>query len=86
MNDGSRDDTLARLRSFAGERIDVRGQVNAGFAPTMIRLCAEADTEFVAVAGAGDEDLPHDCGCSAISCARIRTWWRSGAGSRTSTS
>lgn len=58
VDDASRDDTLDRLRRFESDRIVVRGQPNAGFTRTMIALCAEAETEFIAVHGAGDESLP----------------------------
>lgn len=58
VDDASRDDTLTRLRRFGSDRITVRGQPNAGFTRTMMTLCAEADTEFIAVHGAGDESLP----------------------------
>lgn len=58
VDDGSQDETLSRLRAFASNQIVVQEQANAGFTPTMIRLCAEAETEFIAVHGAGDESLP----------------------------
>ena len=58
IDDESRDGTWARLQSHASDRIEVRRQRNRGFTATMIALCEEADTEFVALHGAGDESLP----------------------------
>lgn len=58
VDDGSTDGTLASLERHRSDRITVVAQRNAGFTPTMVRLCAEADTEFVALHGAGDESLP----------------------------
>ena len=59
VDDESRDDTYDRLRTFASDRIEVRRQTNMGFTATMIALCREADTEFIALHGSGDESLPH---------------------------
>jgi glycosyltransferase involved in cell wall biosynthesis len=58
VDDESRDGTWARLQAHADDRIEVRRQRNRGFTGTMIALCEEADTEFVALHGAGDESLP----------------------------
>lgn len=58
VDDGSRDDTFERLRRFDGGPIEVHRQSNRGFTRTMIERCAEADTEFIALHGAGDESLP----------------------------
>lgn len=58
IDDGSSDDTFARLREFASDRVEVRRQPNTGFTKTMAALCADVSTDFVAVHGAGDESLP----------------------------
>ncbi|SEN60378.1 Glycosyl transferase family 2 [Sphingomonas gellani] len=59
VDDASRDDTYARLERHRSDRIVVRQQANAGFTRTMMALCAEAETDFIAVHGAGDESLRH---------------------------
>lgn len=59
VDDASTDDTYALLERHRSDRILVRRQANAGFTRTMITLCAEVKTEFIAVHGAGDESLPH---------------------------
>ncbi|WP_197054306.1 glycosyltransferase family 2 protein [Sphingomonas sp. 37zxx] len=59
VDDGSRDDTFPALQRHASDRIEVRRQANIGFTRTMIALCAEATSEFIAVHGAGDESFPH---------------------------
>lgn len=59
VDDGSTDDTLARLRAFQSDRIEIRSQRNQGFTPTIARLAAEVDGAFIAIHGAGDESLPH---------------------------
>ncbi len=51
VDDGSPDDTLQRLEKFKDGRIDVRGQANRGFTPTMRSIFDAVDTEFVAVHG-----------------------------------
>jgi len=58
VDDGSTDNTYALLERHCSDRILVRRQANTGFTRTMIALCAEAQTEFIAVHGAGDESLP----------------------------
>lgn len=58
VDDGSTDATFDRLFRFAGGRIEVRRQANQGFTRTIAELCREADTEFIALHGAGDESLP----------------------------
>ncbi|WP_162527264.1 glycosyltransferase family 2 protein [Sphingomonas solaris] len=58
VDDESRDGTWDALQRWASPRIEVRRQKNRGFTATMIALCAEAETEFVALHGAGDESLP----------------------------
>ena len=57
VDDGSRDTTWERLQRWGSPRIEVRRQANRGFTATMIALCEEADTEFIALHGAGDESL-----------------------------
>ncbi|MEH3106948.1 MAG: glycosyltransferase family A protein [Sphingomonas fennica] len=58
VDDESRDDTFAALNRWASDRIEVRRQKNRGFTQTMIDLCAGAESEYIAVHGAGDESLP----------------------------
>lgn len=58
VDDGSADNTHALLERHCSGRILVRKQANTGFTRTMITLCAEVQTEFIAVHGAGDESLP----------------------------
>lgn len=58
VDDESGDDTFERLQRFASDRIEVRRQPNRGLTRTLIELCKEADTEFIALHGAGDESLP----------------------------
>jgi hypothetical protein len=58
VDDASTDDTFSSLERHRSDRILVRRQAHTGFTNTMIALCAEADTEFIAVHGAGDESLP----------------------------
>lgn len=58
VDDGSTDGTYAAAERFRSDRIIIRRQANAGFTPTMADLCRQADTEFIAVHGAGDESLP----------------------------
>lgn len=58
VDDESSDATYERLKSFESDIMSVRRQRNTGFTQTMINLCNEAETEFIAVHGAGDESLP----------------------------
>lgn len=58
IDDGSRDDTLAELRALSAPNLIVIAQPNRGFTATMAAACAAADTDFIAVHGAGDESLP----------------------------
>jgi glycosyltransferase involved in cell wall biosynthesis len=58
VDDGSTDETYTRLKAFESDTIAVRRQANRGFVRTIIQLCEEADTEFIALLGAGDESLP----------------------------
>jgi glycosyltransferase involved in cell wall biosynthesis len=58
VDDGSSDDTYEKLRAFASDRVEVRRQSNRGFTRTLVSLCAEIDSEFIALHGAGDESLP----------------------------
>lgn len=58
VDDGSTDDTLARLNAYSSDRIEVRSQHNQGFTATIAALAAEADSAFIAIHGAGDESLP----------------------------
>lgn len=58
IDDGSRDDTAARLRKHHGGRVEVRVQANRGFTPTMKATFDEISSEFVAVHGSGDISHP----------------------------
>lgn len=58
IDDGSRDDTLTELRALSAPDLTVIAQPNTGFTATMAAACAAADTDFIAVHGAGDESLP----------------------------
>ena len=58
VDDGSGDDTLAQLRKFASPTIEVRTQANSGFSRTLIGLCAEVESRYIALHGSADESLP----------------------------
>jgi glycosyltransferase involved in cell wall biosynthesis len=58
VDDASTDDTYAQLERHRSDRVRVYRQANSGFTRTMMALCAEVETDFIAVHGAGDESLP----------------------------
>lgn len=58
VDDGSTDDTFARLSAYSSDRVEVRSQRNQGFTATISALAAEADSPLIAIHGAGDESLP----------------------------
>lgn len=58
-DDGSTDDTLARLQRHAADpRLTVIGQANAGFVAAMNTMIAQAKGRYIAVHGSGDISLP----------------------------
>lgn len=58
VDDGSTDHTFDQLSGFARDGVTIRRQSNMGFTATLAGLCAEIDTPFIAIHGAGDESLP----------------------------
>jgi glycosyltransferase involved in cell wall biosynthesis len=54
VDDGSTDDTAARLNDIKDERVRIISQANAGFTSAITRAVAESAGDYVALHGAGD--------------------------------
>lgn len=58
VDDGSKDDTAERLRTFNDPRLSIRIQENQGFTRTIDAAVKSARGEFIAIHGSGDISLP----------------------------
>lgn len=58
VNDGSTDDTAARLDEIRDDRLKIIHQENTGFTAAIRRAVSECESEYVAVHGSGDISLP----------------------------
>jgi len=58
VDDGSTDDTLARLQSFRDRRLRVVTHANRGFTASIIEAVRLASGELIAVHGSGDYSYP----------------------------
>lgn len=59
VDDGSTDDTSARLNDIKDARIKVISQANAGFTNAIIRAVSESRSDYIALHGAGDLSRPN---------------------------
>lgn len=58
VDDGSRDDTFARMSPFASDRIKVKRTANQGLTQTFVSAIAETQSEYIAIQGSGDASHP----------------------------
>ncbi|MFS0725643.1 glycosyltransferase [Paenibacillus sp. 1P07SE] len=58
VDDGSTDDTLARLQQWTDPRIRVISHSNRGFTRSIIKAVAESTGELIAIHGSGDISYP----------------------------